>query len=134
MCRVGAGPGEPRRELGEERFPKTARITARSEFLAIQERGRKVSLPGVLALWRGGGSRPARLGITASRRAGCAAERNAVKRWIREWFRRARTGLPAGLDLVLVVRAGACSAGHAALGRDLASLTRKLASIGAGAR
>jgi ribonuclease P protein component len=47
-----------------------------------------------------------RLGITASRRVGNAPQRNRAKRLLREAFRCVRSGLPAGLDLVVIVRHG----------------------------
>jgi ribonuclease P protein component len=45
-----------------------------------------------------------RLGITASRRVGNAAQRNRAKRLLREAFRCVRAELPGGLDLVVIVR------------------------------
>lgn len=45
-----------------------------------------------------------RLGITASRRVGNAVVRNRAKRLVREAFRATRALLPAGLDLVVIVR------------------------------
>jgi ribonuclease P protein component len=47
-----------------------------------------------------------RLGITASRRVGNAAQRNRAKRLLREAFRCVRSELPGGLDLVVIVRHG----------------------------
>lgn len=51
---------------------------------------------------RRNGGRPARLGITVSRKVGKAHVRNLIKRWVREAFR--RNTLPAGFDLVCVAR------------------------------
>jgi ribonuclease P protein component len=45
-----------------------------------------------------------RLGITVSKRVGNAVVRNRVKRCIREWFRRARVGLPECSDIVVIAR------------------------------
>jgi len=54
-----------------------------------------------------------RLGITASRRVGNAVERNRAKRVVREAFRRLRQELPAGLELVVIVRQALGSRGLA---------------------
>ncbi len=108
-------------------FPKGARLRARAEFESVQSGGRRLSRPSLLALWRTAGSAPPRLGIAASARTGNAVVRNTAKRWIREWFRRAQSNLPAGLELVLVVRRGAVESGHPAVDRDLGAVERRLA-------
>lgn len=50
---------------------------------------------------------PSRLGVTVSRKVGNAVVRNAVKRRIREWFRRSGRERCEGLDLVVIARAAA---------------------------
>lgn len=51
---------------------------------------------------------PARLGLIVTRRLGGAVVRNRVKRICRECFRRsAQDWVPAGIDLVVIARAGA---------------------------
>jgi ribonuclease P protein component len=107
-------------------FPKRARLRKRWEFERLQKGAAKIIRPLVLALWRPNGAGLVRLGITASKRVGNAVARNRGKRWVREWFRRERSTLPAGLDLVLVLRPGVLQAGHDALLRDLGRLSGAL--------
>ncbi|MHB8416960.1 MAG: ribonuclease P protein component [Myxococcales bacterium] len=109
-----------------EAFPAAARLRSRRDFELVQSKGRKLSRGKLLALWMTSFDGPPRLGITASRKMGGAVARNQAKRWIREWFRKRRSTLPAGLRLLVVVRRGAIEAGHAALDGDLASLARDL--------
>ena len=45
-----------------------------------------------------------RLGVTVSKRVGGSVIRNHLKRCIREWFRRAREGLPDGSETVVIAR------------------------------
>jgi ribonuclease P protein component len=92
------------------RLGKAARLTLRSEFLAVQQRGKKIHAGDyvVLALPNGLG-RP-RLGVTVSARAGTAVIRNRLKRWVREAFRATAVDLPA-VDLVVIGRASAREAG-----------------------
>ena len=97
------------------RFSARDRIRKRSEFRTIQDAGHRVVSPAfVFLLGRSpanepgtaGGASAQRLGITASRRVGNAAQRNRAKRLLREAFRCVRAGLPSGLDLVVIVRHG----------------------------
>jgi ribonuclease P protein component len=50
---------------------------------------------------------PARLGITVTRKIGCAVVRNRIKRAVRETFRRSRQSLAEGLTVVVIARNGA---------------------------
>ena len=56
-----------------------------------------------------------RVGLTVSRKVGCAVVRNRVKRWLREVLR--VVGSPPGgpWDVVIVAYASAAEAGYAAL-------------------
>jgi ribonuclease P protein component len=107
-----------------ERFPSAARVRLRSEYLAIQNRGRRVSGPNLLLFVQPGSGR---IGVTVSKKVGGAVIRNRVKRWIRECYRRRRGELPSELDLVVVARPAAAGAGHQVLCRELTTLAGRLA-------
>jgi ribonuclease P protein component len=108
---IAAGVPERRRE----RLPRDARVRLRKEYLAIQNRGRRVAGPNLLLFALGG---VGRIGITVSRKVGGAVLRNRVKRWIRECYRRRRPEFPPGLDLVVVARPAAAAASHAVVARS----------------
>ena len=109
------------------RFGKASRLRLRREFLAVQERGRRLAAReyAVLALPHAGPG--PRLGITVSSRVGKAVVRAKVKRWVRHAFREVAAGLPA-VDLVVIARSGAPEGGLAAARRALAEAGRKLAA------
>lgn len=92
-------------------FPRADRLLRRSEFMRVQQGGRRVHLAHfVLLLVRGrrrDGGTDARLGVTAGRRVGGAVQRNRAKRLVREVFRRNRELFPRECDVVLVARPGA---------------------------
>ena len=95
------------------RLAKAARLTLRSEFLAVQTRGQKLHAGAYVVLALPNQLGFARLGVTVSSRVGNAVVRNQVKRWVREAFRSAAAGLPS-VDLVVIARSQAPAAGLAA--------------------
>jgi len=114
-----AGSAERRRE----RLPRAVRVRLRSDYLAIQNRGRRVGGATLLVFARAG---QGRMGITVSRKVGGAVVRNRVKRWIRECYRRRRDDFPGQVDFVVVARPAAAEAGQAGICRELTSLGRRL--------
>jgi ribonuclease P protein component len=113
----------------DERFPREARVRKRADFARAQRFGRRIALSHVVLLLARTGAVPrgepvgaptgARLGIVASRRVGNAVVRNLVKRRLREWFRRRRRELPAGIDLLVIVRPGGGTVGSLELWAEL---------------
>lgn len=95
----------------------------RSDYLAIQNGGRRVGGANLLVFALAGSGR---MGVTVSRKVGGAVVRNRVKRWIRECYRRGRAAFPREVDFVVVARPAAAEAGQAGLCRELAALARRL--------
>lgn len=84
-------------------FPKTARLRKRAEFLQLSSAQHKTAVRGFLVVWRENDLQTARLGITASKKIGCAVVRNRVKRYLREFFRHNRFGV-AAVDVNVIAR------------------------------
>jgi ribonuclease P protein component len=108
-----------------EGFPAAIRLRKRREFLRIQGAGTKhhlrhfivfvtppssavaaVEMPARLVA-------SARLGITVTRKVGCAVVRNRIKRLVREAFRRKRGSFTPGYDMVWVAKQSAATVGYA---------------------
>jgi ribonuclease P protein component len=85
---------------------RSERVRKRSEFDRIQKGGRRVNTNHFVLVLAPGPARdkPARLGITASRRIGGAVQRNRAKRLIRAAFGVTREVWLPGVDLVVIVK------------------------------
>jgi ribonuclease P protein component len=91
---------------GEERLPKSARVTRRSEFLSLSKDGNKVHTSHFIVLWKANDRGESRLGITVTTRVGGSVVRNRIKRLIREFFRRRRREFPDFRDIVVIAKKG----------------------------
>jgi ribonuclease P protein component len=87
-------------------FPRTSRLTARREFAAVYEKGRRTGSASLILFGLPNSVGHCRLGITVTRKVGGAVERNRIKRVFRDIFRRHRTTLEPGLDLVVNAKKG----------------------------
>jgi ribonuclease P protein component len=110
----------------DERFPKSARLRKRMEYLSVQSRGRKVQNRAYLALALEREDDGVRLGITTSRRLGGAVIRNRARRLVREAFRRGILAVPPGTDLVVIPKTLALELTAAQLFSDLRDLGHRL--------
>ena len=90
-------------EFRASKFPKEARLRKRTEFLQLSNAQHKTTVKGFLVVWRENTLSMARLGITASKKIGCAVVRNRVKRFLREIFRHNRMLLDA-VDMNIIAR------------------------------
>lgn len=93
----------------------------------MQDKGAKVPAGPLLALaLRNDLGGRTRVGFTVSTKVGNAVIRNRIRRRLREIFRKRRSELPAGIDLVLVARASAAQADFDELARAFEGIARKL--------
>jgi ribonuclease P protein component len=90
-----------------QRFPKTARLRKRAEFVNLSRRGVKLQSANFVVVVWAKRQQENRLGITVSGKVGNAVTRNRIKRSIREYFRRHRAELPMESDILVIARRGA---------------------------
>lgn len=93
--------------VGGERFPRTARLLRRSEFLNLSRAEKKAHTSHFVVLSKTNDKGGNRLGVTVSARVGNAVTRNRIKRLVREFFRRHTRELPSPQDTVIIARKGA---------------------------
>jgi ribonuclease P protein component len=127
-------------------YPARLRIKQRRDFLRVQQGGRKLHVehflvfvaprvpivPSTPSIGDAGTPEtaapetlPTRLGITVTRKIGCAVVRNRIKRLVREVFRRNRERLPSGLDLVFVAKQQAATLEYADVVADFELLIQR---------
>ena len=85
-------------------FKKDDRILKRSEFLEITRSGRKLQNDCFIVFFKPGRYDRPRLGITVTRKVGKAAQRNRIKRQVREYFRLNRQHLNQNWDINIVAK------------------------------
>lgn len=95
--------GEPiKRRRGE--FKKLHRLRDTTDFRRVLRRRCMEADAAMVIYVDRNGLRWTRIGLSISRRVGCAAVRNRAKRVAREAFRLSRDELPVGIDVVCVLK------------------------------
>ena len=103
---VGEAPGKGRYDMESQTFGRDERIRKRQDYLRIYQQGvRRTSARFTIITCRNRtGVR--RLGMTVSKKAGNAVQRNRIKRLLREFFRLNKSMLPASQDIVIIAKRG----------------------------
>ena len=117
-----ASPSEP-----DQRFPRSCRLTARRQFLAVYDMGQRVTSRSFLLFGLPNAVGHARLGITVTRKIGNAVRRNRAKRLLREVFRRNRQRLNPAIDVVVNARPGIEARSYAELEEEFLARFAQLA-------
>jgi ribonuclease P protein component len=111
----------------DQRFLAQHHLRRPAEFDKVFRHRRSASDELIIVYGCENGLAHPRLGLSVSRKVGGAVKRNRWKRLLREAFRLNRGDLPAGVDLVIVPRAGATPT-LAALGESLPKLAARIAA------
>lgn len=101
------------------RYGVVCTLRKRSEYLLVQNRGKRSKGRHLVVLALDTGGLNARLGITVSKRVGNAVVRNRVRRRLRELFRKGEVTLPASSDVVVVAYPSSAEASSVVLREDL---------------
>ncbi len=114
-----------------ESFPKSFRITRRTDFVLVQSKGHKVFGRYCTLLGLESTNPHPRLGITITKKVHKrAVKRNRFKRKVREIFRQSLRDEAVGIDVVAIARPNAVDCDFDSLHRDLLkSWSRLVAQI-----
>ncbi|HEX9024414.1 MAG TPA: ribonuclease P protein component [Geobacteraceae bacterium] len=110
---------------GQASFPKSARLRKRAEFVRLSKAAGSYAVKGFLLVWQPNELMQARLGVTVSKKIGCAVTRNRVKRCIRELFRHNRHLLPA-VDMNVIARRESATMDFRSVQRELEKAFRHI--------
>jgi len=88
----------------DQTFRKRERLRLRKDFDKVFAEGKVVQNDYLVMLYRKNGLGYSRIGIVVKRRFGKAHDRNKIKRWIREIYRRWKNEFPKGYDYVFLTR------------------------------
>jgi ribonuclease P protein component len=127
---MGAPPVENSASSSGEGFPRSLRLRRRSEYRAVQGRGRKLHTPHLVVFALPTKDGEQRLGITASRKVGCAVIRNRLKRHVRETYRRHRDAFPSGQAVVVLIKRDMKQLKRSSLEAELLAAARRLGGGG----
>lgn len=109
-------------------FKKEDRILKRSEFQELTRSGRKIENECLIAFIQPGRYDRPRLGITVTRKVGKAAQRNRVKRLIREYFRLNRQHFNQNWDINIIAKKKAVDLSSAKVSSFLQNLFEKISN------
>ena len=85
-------------------FTKSLRLRTRADFSAVYDAKTRETRGPLVIYARPNQLGHPRLGLSTSRKVGTAVRRNRIRRLVREAFRHLQHDLPAGYDLLVVVR------------------------------
>jgi ribonuclease P protein component len=106
-------------------FPKSVRLRKRADFVALLKATNKIAVKGFLVVWENNGFDAPRLGITASKKNGCAVIRNRIKRYCREVFRTHRELLPP-VDINVIARRESATMDFRSVQRELEKAFKRI--------
>jgi len=102
------------------------RLLKRADFQRLSKSGRIVYRDHfVVTCCRNSLGNP-RLGVTVSKRVGCAVIRNRIKRLVREYFRLNKALFDEAYDMNVIARSGAASLSSQEINQTLESILREM--------
>ena len=103
----------------------TVTLNRNCDFRRLYYRGRSYTNPALVVYFKKSGAGICRIGITVSKKIGCAVERNRCKRIIRAAWRSVEPKIKGSYDIVFVARTITPEAGFFEVKKDMERLFEK---------
>lgn len=113
--------------MNGNQFKKSDRLLKRFEFVELSDSGKAVQDRFFIVVFRPGIKSRTRMGVTVSKRVGCAVTRNRVKRLVREVFRLKRDWITTTMDINVIAKK---AASDISFDQTSASLEKLFARLG----
>jgi len=88
-------------------FSKSERLLKRGDFIRISGTGKRVRNKFFVGNFLPGKTGKCRIGITVTKKVGCAVTRNRIKRLVREYFRTRKATIRGTWDINIIARKAA---------------------------
>jgi ribonuclease P protein component len=96
--------------MSENGYQKKDRLLKRRDYLLVSKTGKKCHKKHFLCIFKKGNGERSRLGITVTKKVGCSAKRNRIKRVCREFYRLNRRRLEGIWDISIIAKKSAADA------------------------
>lgn len=108
------------------RLKFTISLKENYEFRRLYAKGKNAAAPTLAVYYRKRKGTENRLGLTVSKKIGCAVVRNRIRRRLREVYRLHEPALMQGCDVVIVARTRAAFSTYRQLEKDFCKTVDKL--------
>ncbi len=89
--------------MKNESLPRKERLTKNKDFESVLYEGQKIWIKDLLLIiYKPNTLNYSRIGIIVSRKIKKAVQRNKIKRWIREFYRKNKNLFPESCDIVFI--------------------------------
>lgn len=115
--------------MNGNKFTKVDRILKRWEFVKLADSGNRVYNRNFIAVYSNDyNQKRSRLGVTVTKKVGCAVTRNRLKRYIREFFRHNKDSIAERLDINIIAKKAVADLSHPDAILSLRDLFMKVAA------
>ena len=112
--------------MGTFSLTKSERLLRRTDFEKLSEDGHRIDSDYFVILYSRNGLGKLRLGVTVSKRVGCAVIRNRVKRLVRERFRLRKALFSDSYDVNVIAKGGTSDLSSREIGGALEAIVRDI--------